>query len=157
MKLAVLAVTLLFGSGIAHADRDPFASPAPVDPYADPVDPYTDAAPVDPFAQRTGPWQKKAKRARLRQALVQRFDQNGDGRLQPNERKQAARALKKLAHRLQQQGRQHGPSRRERLIQRFDLNGDGNLGPGEVPPRVKNRLRNVDRNDDGWIGTDELP
>lgn len=148
MKLAALAVTLLLGTGIAHAD--PFAAPAPVDPYAD-------TAPVDPFAQRPGRWQKKAKRGRLRQALVQQFDRNGDGRLQPQERKQAARALRKLAHRLQTQGRQlQGQWRRERLIQRFDLDGDGNLGPGEVPPRVKNRLRKVDRNDDGWIGTDEL-
>lgn len=142
MKLAVLAVSLLLGSGIAHADR--FASPP------GPIDPYADAAP--------GTNRKKARRGRLRQALVQQFDRNGDGRLQPQERKQAARALRKLAHRLQKQGRQrHESSRRDRLIQRYDLDGDGNLGPGEVPPRVKNRLRKVDRNDDGWIGTDELP
>jgi len=150
MKLAVLAVSLLLGSGIAHADR--FASPAPVDPYAD-------AAPVDPFAAGgSGRWRKKAQRGRLRQALVQQFDRNGDGRLQPKERKQATRALRKLAHRLQQQGRQlQGTSRRDRLIQRYDLDGDGNLGPGEVPPRVKKRLRKIDRNGDNWIGNDELP
>lgn len=143
MKLAVLALSFLLGSGIAHADR--FDSPAPLDPYAD-------AAPSHPTGGR-GQWRKKFQRSRLRQALVQQFDQNGDGRLQPTERKQAARALRKLAHRLQQQGRQG----RERLIQRYDIDGDGNLGPGEIPPRVKNRLRKVDRNDDGWIGNDELP
>ena len=80
------------------------------------------------------------------------------GKVRPRRARRRPREVLGIhAHRLQQQGRQlQGQSRRERLIQRFDLNGDGNLGPGEVPPRVKNRLRKIDRNDDGWIGTDEL-
>ncbi len=161
MKLAVLAISLLLGAGIAHADR--FAAPAPVDPYAEaapvapfaavPVAPFADAPPVDTFA----PPRKHGKRGRLRQALVQQFDRDGDGRLRGTERKQAARALRALAHRLQTQGRQlQAQSMRERLIRRFDRDGDGNLGPGEVPPRVKMRLRKIDRNGDNWIGNDEL-
>ena len=147
MKLAVLVATLLFGAGIAHADRDPFAGPAPVDPYAD-------TRPVDPFAAPRA----KAKRTFLRRALVQQFDRNGDGTLEGRERKQAARALRRLAHQLQKQGRAlQQRSRRDRLIQRFDLDGDGNVGPGVVPARVKNRLRKIDRNGVIWIGIDEVP
>lgn len=95
------------------------------------------------------------RRAQLRQALVQQFDRDGDGRLEPRERKQAARTLRRLANRMQH-GNQNG-HRRERLIRRFDLNGDGNLGPGEVPPHVAKRLHRIDHNGDGWISGDELP
>lgn len=135
MKLAALAV-LVLSAGIAHAN------PGPVDPYDD-----------APRAER------RHQRGRmLRQALVQQFDRDGDGRLAPQERKQAARALHRLAKRLQhgQRGGKPG-AKRDRLIRRFDLDGDGNLGPGELPPRVRERLRRLDHNGDGWIQNNELP
>ncbi len=95
------------------------------------------------------------RRGQLRQALVQKFDHDGDGKLQGRERKQAAKALRRLAKRLH--GTPHGnASRRERLIRRFDIDGDGHLGPGELPPRVAKRLRRADRNGDGWVDPNEL-
>ena len=95
----------------------------------------------------------------LRAAVKAQFDVNHDGRLQPRERKQAARALKRLAKRMERaQGRAHGRNgRRAKLIRRFDLNGDGNLGPGEVPPTIANELRPLDRDGDGWLQGNELP
>jgi hypothetical protein len=41
----------------------------------------------------------------LRQVLLQKFDRNHDGRLEPDERHRAARALRKLARRLEREGR----------------------------------------------------
>ena len=88
----------------------------------------------------------------LRQALMARFDRNHDGRLEPRERRQAARALRKLANRLEQR-----QSRRQALIERYDLDGDGRVGPREVPPAVRDRLRRLDRNGNGWVEPNEMP
>ena len=84
---------------------------------------------------------------KLRQALVEQFDRDGDGRLDRRERRQAARVLRRMAKRMGD-----GPgNRRAKLIQKYDLDRDGNLGPGELPPRVQQRLRRMDRNGDGWL------
>jgi Ca2+-binding EF-hand superfamily protein len=94
-------------------------------------------------------------RAQLRQLLLQHFDRNHDGRLEPRERKQAARALRRLAMRIE-----HGhprAHRQRRFVQRFDLNHDGNVGPGELPPALADELRPLDRDGDGWLHGDELP
>lgn len=90
-------------------------------------------------------------RGQLRQMLLQKFDRNHDGRLEGRERKQAARALRRIAKRLDQ-----GGSRRARIIQRYDRNGDGNVGPREVPPGVADELRPLDRDGDGWVEGNEL-
>lgn len=134
MKLASLVAVLLL-TGVAHADPTPFANPAPVDPYA---------APPPPPA-----------RGQLRQLLLQRFDRNRDGRLEPRERRQAARALQRLAHKLLRQDAR--AMRRNRFIRRYDTNRDGNVGPGEIPPPVADELRPLDRDGDGWLQGDELP
>lgn len=76
-------------------------------------------------------------RQRLRRALIAKFDANGDGRLQPNERKRAKHVLRaKLM---------------QRFIRRFDTNGDGNVGPDEMPRGAARKLRGLDRDHDGWI------
>jgi len=107
------------------------------------------------YARPGGPRQGGAKRKQLRALVMQHFDANGDGRLEPRERKQAARALKRLATRMErQQGRK---ARRAKMIRRFDLNRDGNLGPGEVPPAIADELRPLDRDGDGWLQGNELP
>ena len=87
----------------------------------------------------------------LRQALMARFDKNHDGRLEPRERRQAARALRKMANRLDRR------TQREALIERYDRNGDGRVGPREVPPAVRDRLRRMDRNGNGWVEPNEMP
>lgn len=134
MKLASLVVLALLG-GVAHADRR-----GPVDPYAE--------APrhrVDP-----------AHRQAMRQLLIQEFDRNGDGRLEPREREHAARALRKLARRMVH-GRKEHAARKQRFIRRFDQNHDGSVGPREMPPGLADELRPLDRNGDGWLRGNELP
>lgn len=128
MKLAAIFLAVLVGlTQVARADDYPDSDPS--------------AAPQPDRPQRGQRGQK------LRRALVEQFDRDGDGRLDPRERRQAARALRRLAKRMGE-GRQN---RRAKLIQKYDLDGDGNLGPGELPPRVQQRLRRFDRNGDGWL------
>ena len=117
MKLATLALVMLLGGGIAHADNP--------------------------------------QRGQVRQLLLQRFDRNHDGRLEGRERKQAARALRRIAKQLargDQRQQRHG-----RFIQRFDRNGDGNVGPREMPPGLADEMRPLDRDGDGWVEPNELP
>jgi len=150
MKLTLLA--LLLTGGVAAADD-----------YSGPPGGYDDPAGVQvdyrPQPQRPQPPQRRAEhqplRQEVRQLLLERFDQNGDGRLEPRERRQAARALRKLARRIARQDRRE--ARLGKIIQRYDLNHDGNVDAGEMPPAVARRLRQFDRNGDGWVDPQELP
>ncbi|MDB4958729.1 MAG: hypothetical protein JWO36_6298 [Myxococcales bacterium] len=83
----------------------------------------------------------------FRQALLQRFDRNHDGRLGPREKRQAIRELRRVARQLAMSNR----GRARRIIRKYDINGDGNVGPGEMPPAMAQRLRPLDRDGDGWI------
>ena len=125
MKLAFLALAGLLGLGsLAHADPDGLR-----------------------HRRGGGP------RGQVRQALLERFDHNHDGRLEPRERAQAIRALRHLTRRLarQQQGAMGRIRGERRVIERFDANGDGAVGPNEVPPGVADRMRHLDHNRDGWV------
>jgi Ca2+-binding EF-hand superfamily protein len=105
-------------------------------------------------------------RAQIRQMLLQRFDRNHDGRLERREKRQAIRALRRMARQLAMSDR--GGRRRsepanagergetQRIIRRYDRNGDGNVGPAEMPPGLANRLRPLDRNGDGWVNDDDF-
>jgi hypothetical protein len=106
-------------------------------------------------AHADAPQQKRP----LRQFLLQKFDRNHDGKLQPRERKQAAKVLHKLAKRLAKADAKagHRGQRRQKFIDRFDMNQDGNIGPGEMPPALADELRPLDRDGDGWLQGDELP
>ncbi len=92
-------------------------------------------------------------RGQLHQLLLERFDRNHDGRLEPQERRRAIRALRRLARRLAiQERRAEGEDLRQRgLVRRYDANGDGMVGPDEMPPGLARRLRPLDRNGDGWL------
>src|SRR5579862_1913196 len=100
MKLAaVVLASLIAFTGRAHADAyGPPGSNAPAPPQ---------------------------RRAELRQMILERFDRNHDGRLEPRERRQAARALRRLARRLMrdQNGARNAKLRRQ-VIERYDLDGD---------------------------------
>jgi len=113
-------------------------------------------------------------RGEVHQFLLERFDRNHDGRLEPQERKRAIHALRRLARKLEAQEYRveargmRGPhavrpgtpaprARGEGLFRRFDANGDGVLGPDEMPPGLARRLHSLDRNGDGAISPDELP
>jgi hypothetical protein len=140
MKLAALAIATTLGlAGLAHADPSP--NPGNL---GDPARP----------------------RGQFRQLLLERFDRNHDGRLEPDERRQAIRTLRRIARKMAMQerraegreagqgGRERGhrvEARRERLLRRFDTNHDGVVGPDEMPPGMARRLRPLDRNRDGWL------
>jgi hypothetical protein len=148
MKLAMFVLAGLLGAAsLASADDLP-GNDQGGDYYGPPG--ATQDAPSPPPPRRA---QRGARgNGELRQALLQRFDRDGDGRLEPRERRQAARALRRMAKRMSQQGGgDRMAMRRQRLIERFDTNGDGNLGPGELPPRLQRKLRRMDRNGDGWV------
>jgi len=127
MKAAPFVLCTLLAGGVAHAQ--------PVDPYA--------PAPV------AAPHQE----APLRAALLERFDRNHDGRLDPVERKHAIHALRKIARKLAREERRDArrAARLRGVIRRYDVDGDGNVGPCEIPPNVARRLRRFDRNGDGWV------
>lgn len=156
MKLATLILAGLLGAtGVARADQPvdnelaPPSGPVRVEPARQPIGPVGGSVARDP--------RRMQLRAELRQALLERFDRNGDGRLEPAERRQAIRALRKLVRRMARQERiAERRTRRQRMIQRFDTDGDGNLGPGELPPRLQEKLRRFDRNADGWFDDADL-
>jgi hypothetical protein len=92
-------------------------------------------------------------RGQLQEVLLERFDRNHDGRLEPQERRRAIRALRKLTRRMARQERraEMRDMRQRALVRRFDTNGDGVVGPEEMPPGLARRLRPLDRNGDGWL------
>ena len=143
MKLVPFLVTAMLAlTGVAHADD----VQGPADPYAEPY-----AAP--PPRERPRHQQSPA----LRRLLIERFDANGDGRLEPRERRHAVRALRKLERKLARQDGQEMRGRRlQKLIRKYDLNGDGNVGPGEMPPAMATRMHRMDRNGDGWVDQSDL-
>lgn len=128
MKILIAGLVVLLAiPSVAAADDEALPPRGPV--YREP-----------PTHRLENGQQRNHRRARMRAVMVARFDANGDGRLQPNERKRAKQAIR--AKRMQ---------RMERLIQRFDTNRDGNVGPAEMPPGAANKLRRLDRNGDGWV------
>jgi len=142
MKLVPFIVSAALAlTGIARADA-----------YGPPPGAYGPPPGAAPMVQQR-------PRGELRQALLARFDRNHDGRLEPNERRLAIRALRRLERRLARgEGRgMRDPARAARrarlgrIIQRYDLNGDGNVDQGEMAPDMARRLRPLDRNGDGWV------
>jgi hypothetical protein len=98
--------------------------------------------------------ERRAERLEMKRLIIERFDRNGDGRLEPGERRHAIRALRKMARQLARQDR--GDKRMARVIRKYDLNHDGNVDAGEMPPAVADKLRKLDRNGDGWVDPAEM-
>ena len=105
---------------------------------------------------------------RLKEEAMKRFDKNGDGRLDDEERAEALREMKKKGGEIQGQLRQF-------KIRRFDADGNGTLDPAERKtafdetmkqleengPMVKNTVlgfvhNRFDANGDGTLDKDEL-
>jgi hypothetical protein len=159
MKLATLVASLLViaSAGSARADDlNPPGGPVHVDDAPAPAV-LTNNPP--PARMRVDPQQRRAQRQAIRQLLLQQFDRNGDGKLGPVERRQAIRALNRLARRLaiQEMRRERKAERLRGVIRRYDMNGDGNVDRSEMPPGMAKRLQKLDRNGDGWVDDADLP
>jgi hypothetical protein len=108
-------------------------------------------------------------RGELRQLLLERFDRNHDGRLDPQERRRAILALHRLARRMAMQERraQYRNERREeraegrREEQREERAESRNELREERAARraARNRalIERFDRNGDGVVTPDEMP
>jgi len=140
MKLAALAVVTLLGlGGAAHAE--PASAPGPT----------AEAGPA-PRAQPAPRVAVAHPRSHFHELLFERFDRNHDGQLDPDERRRAARTLRKLARRIEALDRtERAAARNRRLIRRYDTNGDGVVSPEEMPPGVARKLQPLDRNGDGSL------
>ncbi len=105
---------------------------------------------------------------RLKEEAMKRFDKNGDGRLDDEERAEALRAMKKKGGEIEGQLRQF-------MLRRFDADGNGTLDTAERKtafdetmkqleengPMVKNTVlgfvhRRFDANGDGTLDKEEL-
>ena len=81
------------------------------------------------------PSENNAKRAEVREKVLQKFDKNGNGQLDPDEREAAKEAMQKR----REQGGGKGPAgqgaadpeRRQKLLEKFDTDGDGKLSESE--------------------------
>lgn len=80
------------------------------------------------------PGEGDGKRAELRQKVLQKFDKNGNGQLEPDEREAAKEAMQKRREQGGGQGKEGAgpdPERRKKLLEKFDKDGDGKLSESE--------------------------
>jgi Ca2+-binding EF-hand superfamily protein len=76
-----------------------------------------------------------AKRAERRQKVLEKFDSNGNGQLDPDERRAAKAAAQKRRDQAGEKGADgnaaQDPERRKKLLAKFDKDGDGALSEAE--------------------------
>jgi hypothetical protein len=107
MKLLLVA-SMLAGfaglAGTAHADTY-YGPPGGAPDMTAPPPVQQDYQPVAQHRRQgnQGPNQGPRGQGEMKRALVERFDRNHDGRLEPRERAQAARALRRMANRMDRQ------------------------------------------------------
>jgi len=119
MRIASVIVASLLGIG-CYAEAQPapaypaaYGPPgavvvqAPMQPV--PVMPVQAAPmPMQPMPMQAMPPERAQRRAVLQQMLLAQFDRNHDGVLEPRERRQEVRALRRLARRLARENRAMG-------------------------------------------------
>ena len=150
MKIAALLLTgLLAMTGTAAADDGEILNP-PSGPVR--VETVSDVGPSQQGARGPAAGMRRGKRA-IPPALMKRFDRDGDGHLDPRERRHAMRALRGVMRQLRQDQRADARAVRmqRNVIRKYDTNRDGIVGPDEMPPRLQKRMRRMDRNGDGWL------
>lgn len=81
------------------------------------------------------PGEGDAKRAELRQKVLQKFDKNGNGQLDPDEREAAKEAMQKRREQSGGKGPtgkgEVDPEIRRKVLEKFDTDGDGKLNESE--------------------------
>jgi Ca2+-binding EF-hand superfamily protein len=93
--------------------------------------------------------EKKAKgegkgrpsREEMHKKMLEKFDADGDGKLNEAEREKAHAAMKK-----------RGAER----FAKADKNGDGKLSQDEVPEKMWQHISKADKDDDGAVSKDEM-
>jgi hypothetical protein len=85
----------------------------------------------------------------FRQRMLEKYDTNGDGKLEPNERAAMRADLKAKRE-----------ARREKMLAKWDLNGDGKLEPNERAAmrqaRAEKAFKRLDTNGDGQLSLQEF-
>jgi len=76
---------------------------------------------------------------RLKEEAMKRFDKNGDGRLDDEERAEALREMKKKGGEIQGQLRQF-------MLRRFDADGNGTLDPAERKTAFDETMKQLEEN-----------
>jgi hypothetical protein len=126
MKLVALVLGAVLATACyANAEPAPAYAGPPGGYIAGPAPLVVAAPPV--VDVRMPPPQGTLANAPLRAELMARFDRNGDGVLEPNERRQAIRALRRIARQLARQ------ARRERRLERRERQQGGVAAP---PPHA---------------------
>ncbi len=98
------------------------------------------AAQSDPEPARKGLGNLLGKAAdRLKEEAMKRFDKNGDGRLDDDERAEALEAMKKKGGEIQGQLRQF-------MLRRFDADGNGTLDTDERKTAFDETMKQLEEN-----------
>ena len=98
------------------------------------------AAQTDAEPARKGLGRLLGKAAdRLKDEAMKRFDKNGDGRLDDEERAEALREMKKKGGEIQGQLRQF-------MLRRFDADGNGTLDPAERKTAFDETMKQLEEN-----------
>src|SRR5262249_29425061 len=87
-------------------------------------------------------------RVQLRQLLLERFDRDHDGRLDPEERRRAIRALRRLARRMEAMEAMDTMARQERRSERA---ARGVSPEARRDARIRRMVERYDRNGDGVV------
>ena len=103
---------------------------------------------------RKGPHAPKGKMKptpEMRQKMIERFDKDGDGKLNQEERKAARKARQAMKKKME--------AFRKKMLKRFDKDGDGKLSPEERKTAHetmrKELLEKYDANGDGKLSKEE--
>jgi hypothetical protein len=157
MLLLVVAISLVFAAGTSHAEEKKPAEQgslgkALVDRFDSngngQIDPGESAAARAQLGKgRGGKGEGREKGpalggkgkgdGKIREALIKKFDANGNGQLEPAELEAAKAALEKMrSEKGKGKGKGNGGkgdgARREAMLKKFDVNGNGKLDPDEM-------------------------
>ncbi|MCF6311006.1 MAG: hypothetical protein L3J39_01000 [Verrucomicrobiales bacterium] len=88
-----------------------------------------------------GEKKERPSREEMHKKMLEKFDADGDGKLNEAERKKAHEAMKK-----------RGAER----FAKADKNGDGKLSQDEVPEKAWKRMSKADKDGDGAVSKEEM-
>ncbi|MFK5921915.1 MAG: hypothetical protein QM496_07030 [Verrucomicrobiota bacterium] len=93
------------------------------------------------LAEKKGDGKGKPKHAEMRKKMLEKFDADGDGKLNEAERAKAKATMQK---------------RGAEKFAKADKNGDGKLSKDEVPAEAWARMSKADKDGDGAVSKEEM-